>query len=516
MKSLILVATSAIILASVPARAVDPTVEVNFDDSYCAVRTYPFQLEETVPATLRYLVDIGNGYKGYHYGCSQRDGFLFGPGGFEQVFIGYAGVIGFGEAGPGYLRAYGGALAGISPHAYRPPGFIMANNPYYATAAHIGGVSFVDMVTPPPTTTAPNAGDPSTLNFRLRLHCNEAPNYLNLTTDTGIGAYFFTPAGFAQNPKFGYYDSQVNHTDVVHGTLHYPCPFDIPKAVAVKVGEPIVVRMSISILASGGVVSYLYGGDWDQWSDALNTATMEITDTDGHAVAGASGHVYEALTLPTYTTTSTSTSTSTTLPPGPDTCGDGDVDPGEDCDCPATDDVMLKGMGCTGSSVIPPQAQACVLCRRCHLLNVLCVDASVTTTSSTTIASTTLAPGATTTTTLDPGAACTGLTGIPRAACLLDAALAAPLCGAETIPPKVDKQLRGKLNAAKTLLGNASGKSGRSLAKLMKRARRALDASSTKATKAVGAKSPKKQISATCAATIGSLVGGVAAELPPS
>ncbi|HXJ34305.1 MAG TPA: hypothetical protein VMS22_09750 [Candidatus Eisenbacteria bacterium] len=514
MKSLILVA--AIVLAAVPARAVDPTVEVNFDDSYCAVRPYPFQLEETIPATLRYLIDVGNGRKAYYYGCAQWDGFLFGPAGFEQGFIGYGGVIGFGEVGPGYIRAYGEALAGISPHAYRPPGFIMANNPYYATAAHIGGAAFVDMVTPPPTTAATNAGDASTLNFRLRLRCNETSNYLTLYTDTTIAAFFFTPDGYAQNPKFGYFDSQVNHTDVVHGTLHYPCPFDIPKTVNVKVGEPIVVRMSIGILASGGVVSYLYGGDWDQWSDALNTATMEITDTDGHAVTGASGHVYEALTLPTYTTTSTSTSTSTTLPPGPDTCGDGEVDAGEDCDCPVTDDEMLKGLGCTGSSVIPPQQPACVLCRQCHLLNVLCVDASVTTTSTTTIAGTTLAPGATTTTTLDPGAACTGLTGIPRAACLLETALAAPLCGAETIPPKVDKQLRGRLVTAKTLFGNASGKSGKALTKLMKRARRSLDASAAKATKAAGAKSPKKKISTACAATIGSIVGDVKAELPPA
>ena len=480
-RSLLAIGMCAVIAAAaLVAEAADPTIEVGFEGSYCGLRTHPVQQSETLPATLHYVVDRGNGIKAYEYGCGLIDGFLWGPSGPQQNFGASSGVIGFGEVGPGYIRAYGEAFANISPREYRPPGFIYGNNPYYAVAAHIGGAGFVETFTPPPTAQAPNPGDDTTMDLSVSLHCAEQANYLNLYTDTTIGAWVFTPGGFAQNPMFGYYDSVFARTDVVHGALHAICNFTIPKQVAVKVGQPVVVRMAIGILASGGTVAYASGNtNWDQWSDALNTATLEASDADGQPLTGASGHVYAALTLASYTTTTSTTSTSTTLAPGAATCGDGDVDPGEDCDCPSTTDPVEQGQGCMGASVIPPQ-ESCIQCRQCHLLDTLCADVTAPTTTTTTTApgatttTTTTAPGATTTmTTTAPGAttttsttlpgACAGLTDIPRATCLLDAALAAPLCGDEPLPPKVDARLRGKLGSAAKLLANARGKSGKAL-----------------------------------------------------
>ena len=126
------------------------------------------------------------------------------------------------------------------------------NNPYNAFAQHEGAVSFVDVITPPPTSMAPNAGDPTTIHVMLTMHCTEATAVGSHLIDTTISAQFFTEAGFEQNPRLGYFDSVFAHTDVVHGTLHTPCGFALPKDVAGHVGEPIVMRAGIGILAFGG------------------------------------------------------------------------------------------------------------------------------------------------------------------------------------------------------------------------------------------------------------------------
>ena len=120
---------------------------------------------------------------------------------------------------------------------------------------------------------------------------------------------------------------------------------------------------------------------------------------------------------------------------------------------------------------------------------------------------TTLSPGGSTTTTLP--STCAGLVGIPRALCLLDTALAAPLCGAEPLPSKVDTMIRAKLEAAHALVAGADQLSDRAHSRRLKRARRALNAAATKARKAAASKNPKKHVSDACAATVQALVGDI-------
>ncbi len=117
-------------------------------------------------------------------------------------------------------------------------------------------MSFVDVITPPPTSTAKNSGDPTTVEVTLTMHCAEATAVGSHLIDTTISAQFFTQDGFTQNPRLGYFDSLFAHTDVVHGTIHTGCGFALSKDVAGHVGEPIVMRARIGILAFGGTAYY--------------------------------------------------------------------------------------------------------------------------------------------------------------------------------------------------------------------------------------------------------------------
>ncbi|HLK09969.1 MAG TPA: hypothetical protein VKW76_01170 [Candidatus Binatia bacterium] len=126
---------------------------------------------------------------------------------------------------------------------------------------------------------------------------------------------------------------------------------------------------------------------------------------------------------------------------------------------------------------------------------------------------TTTLPGTTTTTTVPPGSACAGLTGLARALCRIEAALAGALC-ADPVPGAVMHVLDGKLTSAEHLLQHASGKSGTKQRRLVKKARLSLDAFSRKAAAAGRAKSAKKRITPACAASLGALVTEVEADLP--
>ncbi len=119
---------AVIILARVSAgrATVQPRVDVMFDGSECALAVDTLQPSDTTRATLASLVDRGNGIKADDYGCLLDDGFLWGPGG-SQNFGGFAGVHGFGEVGPGYVRAYASAGTLISPFFYGA-GFVAGNN----------------------------------------------------------------------------------------------------------------------------------------------------------------------------------------------------------------------------------------------------------------------------------------------------------------------------------------------------------------------------------------------------
>jgi hypothetical protein len=516
---------AAVLCCSLASATVQPHVDVGFDGSKCALGLGPIQDADTVPATLKTFAGLGNGAMSYEYGCGQGDYFRWGPG-LSQNFAGSAIVRGFGEAGPGYLRAYGSAETLISPFFYGA-GFAEGNNPYYAYAQHLGGPSFVEVVTPPPTTAAPNPGDPTSIAVTLTMHCGESNAPGNLFIDTTISAQFFTEDGFTQNPRLGYFDSVFAHTDVVHGTLHYPCGFVVPKTVAGHVGEPIVIRVGIGIFAAGGTAYYPYQAGWSEWSDALNTATTVFSDADGHPLTGASGHVYSDLSLPVYTTTTTTTSSTSTLPPAPATCGNGVLDAGEACDCAATDDPVLQVAGCKGANVIPVQ-QTCVICRSCQIVSTLCPSAAPTTTTTvpgattTTLyaATTTTVYGATTTTvsrgattTTQPGTCVVVAPGTLRAACLLQADLTGPLCGDEPLPPKVDARLRAKLGSAEKMLVSAAAKSGRAQARQLKRSRHLLAAAGALADRAAHARNAKRHISATCATGVHSLISGAISEL---
>jgi hypothetical protein len=120
-----------------------------------------------------------------------------------------------------------------------------------------------------------------------------------------------------------------------------------------------------------------------------------------------------------------------------------------------------------------------------------------TTTTTTTLGTTTTSPGGTTTTT--PGSTTTTTT-LPLGNCLtpaacLDAALATPLCGSESINPKLQKAITKALGKAKKFLDKAAGNPAKA-AKFTGKARKQLDNLDKKANAFVTRK--KGPISADC------------------
>jgi hypothetical protein len=129
-----------------------------------------------------------------------------------------------------------------------------------------------------------------------------------------------------------------------------------------------------------------------------------------------------------------------------------------------------------------------------------------------TTTTTTTLPGTPTTTTLPGGSACVGLAGLARARCLIEAAVSEALC-ADPIPGRLAQRLDAKLRSADQLLVRATTVSGAKRARFLKKARRILDAVLAKAEAASHAKSAKKRITPACAASIGTLVSLVEADL---
>ena len=82
----------------------------------------------------------------------------------------------------------------------------------------------------------------------------------------------------------------------------------------------------------------------------------------------------------------------------------------------------------------------------------------------------------TTTTTTLPPVPCDGVTGLAGARCGLDEALALPLCGADPIPPSLDRALRAKLERANTFLGRTLAARGTRQQRLTRKAVHRLDA----------------------------------------
>src|SRR5262249_28277827 len=104
---------------------------------------------------------------------------------------------------------------------------------------------------------------------------------------------------------------------------------------------------------------------------------------------------------------------------------------------------------------------------------VLGIDTSIT--GSTTTTTTPGGGGGTTTSTLPGGGSCT-----EPVACI-DAALGAPLCGEETVNPKLAGVVEKKLGVARTALTSAATASAKKLTKLIKKARKQLDKIDAKA-----------------------------------
>jgi len=497
------------------ARATTPAFEIALDDGYCglAVGHDVVPPADTIPQALNRLDDTGDGRKTFDYGCTLADSFVWGTAESPQTFLGMSTVHGAGELGFGQLRLTATASALVDPARYLLPAAIGGVNPYSAIAEHFATVSFIDVFTPPPTSGAPAAHNPTTLRFQLHLACDETGDS---TPVTSMFAAFYTPAVFdlGHTGRLTPFDTFLFRSEGMLG--HVPCAADAVKTIAAKVGEPVVVWAGMTVIAGARRADDTSPGPHFSMSRTLDATTVFATDSDGRPLVGASGHTYTpGVVLPTVTTT-TSTSTTTTLPTVPGTCGDGALQAGEQCDCPATSDPVVQAAGCTGASVLPAQA-ACVICRQCALLANLCAPTTTTTTSvtTTTLASTTTLPDGTTTTTttLPDIPACAGKVGIAHALCRLDGALRAPLCGSETVPPGVDGALRTKLTRARDLLEIAGTRSGKKLARVLRRSRRALTATANRARRAAAATRPAKHVSAECAAALTSLAGDTKADL---
>jgi hypothetical protein len=122
---------------------------------------------------------------------------------------------------------------------------------------------------------------------------------------------------------------------------------------------------------------------------------------------------------------------------------------------------------------------------------------------------TTTPDGGTTTTTL-PGIACT----VPVAC--IDAALATPLCGEETINPKLQTVITAKLGKAKTLIQTADTKPATRVAKFLARIRKQLAKIGAKADAFARKKPAKGPITQGCAGAIHAVVDQIEAALDAS
>jgi hypothetical protein len=217
------------------------------------------------------------------------------------------------------------------------------------------------------------------------------------------------------------------------------------------------------------------------------------------------------------------TSTTTTLPPAC-VCGDGVwdrlCDVSEECDCSGA-------APCTGPAIVPPQ-QPCAVCTGCaldfsacpggfpHPTTTTVIGVATTTTSTTSPVTSTTPPTATTSTTVPAGpppSRCAALQGVARTRCELEEALAHPLCGAETVPAKLDHALRANLGAADTSLGQALGVGGAKERRLLKRVRHELAGVRQQSAVAARSKRAKRRISASCAAMLKQFVDAEKAEL---
>lgn len=128
-----------------------------------------------------------------------------------------------------------------------------------------------------------------------------------------------------------------------------------------------------------------------------------------------------------------------------------------------------------------------------------------------------LSGSTTTTTTPGGGTTTTTLPTCTEPVACIDAALAAPLCGEETINPKLQKVITGKLAKAKALLGKAATKPSSKVAKFVTKAGKQLSALGKKA----GAFASKKKgpISSACRDGIRAVLAQIEAALaanPPT
>jgi hypothetical protein len=514
------------ILAGVatPAVAVTPHVVIGDPADVCAIgvgsvgAALPdMGLVTSTPMT------TSDGETGFEATCGVADTFFFGAG-LSEYFAAHAAATSIVVGKIGVLRGYGYALAESFPEAYGPPFPAEGTNDLSAYAVAGSSAFFVDVITPPPTSAAPNPGDATALVVTPVLDVDCA-HFSNAFMQASIITSFWAPAQFTDTST-DFVDPGFIFSTGLQAIGTCPDPFSPSPfmVTGLQVGQPVVMRVNLSVHPFMQLLaSQVQFGSFSAEVSALNTATALVTTTDGDPVTGASGHTYVAvdplpeLTVPTTTTTTLPTPTTTTTLPGcGGMCGNGSVDPscGEACDCPPTNDPIAAAYGCTGGTVVPAQSD-CVVCRGCRILS-FCVASTVTTT---TVATTTI-PGATTTTStvletttttsLPP---CAGLAGLDRVRCRLAAALGQPLCGSEVVPPKLDRAVRAKLEAADAALGSAATAPGRRAKKLRRRAVADLRAAGIRAARATRTKNTARHVSASCAATIANLTGTLAQDI---
>jgi hypothetical protein len=430
--------------------------------------------------------------------CGVFDLFNFGPDA-SQLYSGQSFGFGMGFADPGVLRVYAVATAIVDPSKYDFG--VVGVSPYRARTVFGTSASFADVFVPPPVSSAPHAGDPTTLRAAIHLDCFE--NAQADVVSSGIAVSAYTPEAYAADLEA--YDSIYVTTRTFP---HTPCPifFEPYKAFQVIVGTPVVLLFSVGVSADTTLMNFQYGGT-TIFSDALNTGTLVVTNADDVPLTGQSGKLYaQPGALPTVTTSSTVTSTTseppttTTLAGCAGTCGDGTVDTacGETCECTPTADPVQAAYGCDGGAVVPPQDD-CMTCRGCRLLPVRC-EVAVTTTTVVGATTTTSVAGGTTTTTLP--SACAGLAGIAAAGCSIDAFLAEPLCLDAPAKAKVEAGFRRTLGAVRKALTRALTATDKKRRRLLGAADKKLGAVGRRA----AALGRKEKISGACAARIVALV----------
>ena len=347
-------------------------------------------------------MDHSSTHEEVHGGTVQVEHFGIG---LAQTFAAIAQIDGTFDVTIGEIHYFTATTGTVAPLQYDFFPGVSGLNPFYTESSVGFSGSFIDTITIPATTLAPNMGDLDTVSLGILVDCS-------VQNTTGSVAARSHGSADLLNDSGGSIGSVMIDNPPQFSPGSYDCPWGgTNSAIQAPVLTPLNVRLLITtgvgIVAGNG----LPGGDLAGGTasvDAMQTAVVTVTNSDGLGAIGSLGRdysygAYQAMHSSSTTTTTSTTTTSsymppTTLPGCTGYCGDGTVqtDCAEACECPMGPGMQVNTL-CDAATSTPTLQPACARCAGCQRDLSQCA-ASSTTTSTT--------PGSATTTTSSlPGSA---------------------------------------------------------------------------------------------------------------